>query len=243
MTRMPASRPLILNLVASAPVTAPARNPPPNAAAVAIPGWTPLTSNAAASAAPSALEPSAVMSGKAKMRKLMKTTSASRERMSPIVRARSAGSSWVPLLHNLRDRPRPAGAPNEFALSSADDGPIVTEQVQDALERLVLEERSRRGFQVDLALLHRTVGERRSVEMAGDRLASVRRHRAQGPDHGREGASIPARRHAGDQRYASRVGALRREGEPVSDSRESKRRAFGGVKGGRASQGCAHEAG
>jgi len=87
ITRMPDSRPLILNLAASIPVTEPAINPAANPALVARTGLVPLTISAAATAAPSVLEPSAVISGKSKMRKLMNTPNARSERIKPMVKA------------------------------------------------------------------------------------------------------------------------------------------------------------
>ena len=70
ITRMPLSKLLILNLVCSRPVAMPARTPAPKPASVARAGETWCTSSVAVTAAPSVMEPSAVMSGKLKMRKL-----------------------------------------------------------------------------------------------------------------------------------------------------------------------------
>jgi hypothetical protein len=64
----------------------PARRPPQNPAIVATIGLTPITNSVAAMAAPSGKDPSAVMSGKLKMRKLINTPNARKERISPIVR-------------------------------------------------------------------------------------------------------------------------------------------------------------
>jgi hypothetical protein len=59
--------------------------PHTNPAIEAASGLKPLTSSVAATEAPSVIEPSAVISGNAKIRKLMKTPRASRDRMKPIV--------------------------------------------------------------------------------------------------------------------------------------------------------------
>jgi hypothetical protein len=67
------------------PVAAPAIMPDRNPAIVALRGLKPATSRAAATEAPSVIEPSAVISGKANTRKLRKTPRASRDRMKPIV--------------------------------------------------------------------------------------------------------------------------------------------------------------
>ena len=66
-------------------VEAPARNPPRNAAAVAKTGLIPATIREAVRAAPKVKDPSAVISGKSKILKLMKIPSASKARIRPIV--------------------------------------------------------------------------------------------------------------------------------------------------------------
>ena len=67
---MPLSSPLILNLVCNTPVIAPAAMPAANPANVASHGDHRCMSKTAVTDAPSVIEPSAVMSGKLKMRKL-----------------------------------------------------------------------------------------------------------------------------------------------------------------------------
>src|ERR1039457_5318537 len=133
---MPASRPLILNLVARTPVREPATNPAANAAADAIKGLGPLTISAAATAAPSALDPSAVMSGNSKIRKLMKTPNASRERMRPMVIAPISRLILDSFRRNFGYGSRPERAAQEFAFSRSLDRAVVAEQMQDTLKRL-----------------------------------------------------------------------------------------------------------
>src|SRR5208283_5851637 len=86
MTRIPESKEFILKRVCRVPVQVPASMPAPNAASEASGGLTPWTSSVAATEAPRVMEPSAVMSGNAKMRKLMNTPSARSERMQPMVK-------------------------------------------------------------------------------------------------------------------------------------------------------------
>ena len=117
MTRMPARRPLILNFVASTPVSEPAMNPAAKLAAEAVKGSTPFTTSAATTAAPSVLDPSAVMSGNSKIRKLINTPNASRERMKPMVIApirRLIPDSFRRKLRNTSYPTRPA---HEFTLA------------------------------------------------------------------------------------------------------------------------------
>ena len=64
MTMMPESNALILKRVCSTPVIKPATAPATAAAKVAYKGLWPVTSSAAATAAPKVMEPSAVISGK-----------------------------------------------------------------------------------------------------------------------------------------------------------------------------------
>src|SRR5260221_194498 len=67
------------------PVNDPAINPATNPAALASKGLMPDTSITAATDAPNVIDPSAVMSGKWKMRKLINTPSASRDKINPMV--------------------------------------------------------------------------------------------------------------------------------------------------------------
>ena len=84
---MPDSSRLMPNRVWISPVVAPAAAPASAATAVATIGCVPCTSSTAVTAAPSVIEPSAVMSEYSKMRKLMKTPSASSDRINPTVSA------------------------------------------------------------------------------------------------------------------------------------------------------------
>ena len=70
MTRMPLSSPLMRNFALSKPVTVPASTPAKNPAKVARAGGQLRMSSEAVTAAPSVMDPSAVISGKLKMRKL-----------------------------------------------------------------------------------------------------------------------------------------------------------------------------
>jgi len=90
---------LILKRVCRVPVAIPAIAPATNAAAEAIIGCTCATISTATTAPPSVIDPSAVMSGKEKIRKLMKTPSASSDRMSPMVSA-PINRSMRPSLYN-----------------------------------------------------------------------------------------------------------------------------------------------
>ncbi len=103
-------------------------------------GWTPATINAAATAPPSVIEPSAVMSGKSKILKLMNTPSASSDRMRPMVKAPISSSMEVTPGEGRRYAAGESSAicpiqhaPDTNSLSpSAGDSTIVVEQVQDA---------------------------------------------------------------------------------------------------------------
>src|SRR5438552_286893 len=131
---MPDSSPLILKRVCRMPVAVPASAPAPNAAAVAAAGCTLATSSTPATAPPSVIEPSAVMSGNAKIRKLMKTPNASSDRIRPIVKAPMRRST---LRSDSRD---PARAANQFALAGARRAAVVGQEVHDTHELIRLEE-------------------------------------------------------------------------------------------------------
>jgi hypothetical protein len=85
IVRIPASSRLTLNFIASSPVTTPATAPASAPQSVAITGDHPATSSTADTPAPKVIEPSAVMSGNSKIRKLMYTPNANNDRMNPIV--------------------------------------------------------------------------------------------------------------------------------------------------------------
>ena len=85
--------------------------------------------------APSVIEPSAVMSGNAKMRKLMKTPKRQQRQDQPDrERADQQQHDSVSPMP-ARDRPDPARAADELALAGAGGAAIVVQQVQDAQQR------------------------------------------------------------------------------------------------------------
>ena len=90
MTRMPASRSLILKRVWVMPVTVPATVPVSTAASVAVSGLLPPMMRIAATAAPRVKLPSQVRSGKLNTRKLMNTLRPSRASSTPMVKAPSS---------------------------------------------------------------------------------------------------------------------------------------------------------
>src|SRR5262245_25715942 len=148
------------------PVVAPASSPPAEPAAVASGAETPSTSSAAAIAAPSVSEPSVVMSGKRKTRKLTKTPSASSARIRPIVSDPSSSVMRRSRAGDPGDGSHPADPAHELALPCPDPLARVAEQVQDALEDRALEERGDALAQLDAAARQRPVGERSGVEVA-----------------------------------------------------------------------------
>ncbi len=77
----------ILKRVCKTPVIIPAKNPPKKAISVETQGLNSRTSRIAAMDAPKVMDPSGVISGKPKMRKLMRTPSASNDRIKPNVSA------------------------------------------------------------------------------------------------------------------------------------------------------------
>ena len=106
---------------------------------MAVQGEYPRTIKAAATAAPSVNDPSAVMSGNAKIRKLMNTPSASSARISPTVQVpmSSVMTTSSPLRQpgDVPDCP-----PGKRALASPDDRPRVAQQVEDRLDPAGLEQ-------------------------------------------------------------------------------------------------------
>src|SRR5262245_50235968 len=167
MTMIPASRPLIPNFVWSTPVAAPAMAPVANPASVATDAGAPSTSNTAAVAAPTVIEPSVVMSGNLNTRKLTKTPKASSERMSPTVQAPISSVISSRLGADLGDRRDPTGAAHERALPASHDPAVVVQQVKHALHRLRFEQRADRFAQFDLPFAERAIRERRGMEMRG----------------------------------------------------------------------------
>jgi hypothetical protein len=89
------------------PVKPPAKAPASVAAAVAVQGEYPRAIMAAATAAPNVNEPSAVISGNEKIRKLMNTPSARIARIRPIVQAPMSSVMITPSpLRRSGGRPR-----------------------------------------------------------------------------------------------------------------------------------------
>src|SRR5579863_348733 len=140
---MPESSGLILKRVNNVPVVAPAIMPATKPASEASNGLTPRTISVAATAAPRVIEPSAVISGKAKMRKLMNTPSASSERMKPMVKVPISRLMCVGLSVGLSSdfgrSADPTRASDEFALLRAGGLASVGEQVEHALQSFRLE--------------------------------------------------------------------------------------------------------
>src|SRR5215212_1815113 len=122
------------------PVMVPASAPAANATTVASTGCTWATSRTAATDPPSVTDPSAVMSGNAKILKLMNTPSASSDRIKPIVTA-PMSSSMVsdrgPGHERGGDRRGPARTPDELALAGTRRPAIVVQQVQHAEQLFV----------------------------------------------------------------------------------------------------------
>ena len=100
----------------SVPVQAPAIIPAAKPATDASTGLVPCTISVAATDAPRVIDPSAVISGNAKIRKLMKTPRASSERMKPMVKVPMRRLISFERSSNLRRRTDPAGAADELAL-------------------------------------------------------------------------------------------------------------------------------
>ena len=93
----------MLKRVWSTAVVMPASAPAAKAAAVARSGFTPATIRTAATAPPSVIDPSAVMSANSKIRKLTKMPNASSERMSPMVSAPISSSTvWSSIVARPR---------------------------------------------------------------------------------------------------------------------------------------------
>src|SRR5262245_37315114 len=163
---MPARRPWIRKRVWSTPVAAPARSPPPAPASVASGAETPMPSRAAAIEAPSVSDPSVVMSGKRKTRKLTKTPRARRARIRPIVREPRSSVMRRSCGGDPADRGDPADPAPELALAAADPLARVVEQVEHPLQDRALEQRGDGLAQLDAAARQRPVRERCGVEVA-----------------------------------------------------------------------------
>ena len=125
--------------VYSVPVQAPASIPAAKAASDASSGLVPCAISVAATAAPSVTDPSAVISGNAKIRKLMNTPRASSERMHPIVNVPISRLICVSLSSDLRRRADPACAADELALLRPGRHAVIGQQVEYALQSFRLE--------------------------------------------------------------------------------------------------------
>src|SRR5262245_34214256 len=219
----------------STPVAAPARSPPPAPAAVAIGAETPPTRSAAAIEAPRVKDPSVVMSGKWKTRKLTNTPSARSARIEPIVSDPSSSVMRGSRPGDPADRGDPTDTSCELALAGSDALARIVEQVEHRLEDRSLEERSHRLAQLEAAAGQRAVRERGRVEMARGPL------RAERPEPRRELGLAAARGRPDHERLAVPVDGLRREREPISHFREPETRVGGRLERERAAQRGAHE--
>src|ERR1700746_370624 len=149
---MPESSGLILKRVNSVPVQAPASIPATKPASDANSGLVPCTSSIAATDAPSVTDPSAVISGNAKIRKLMNTPNASNDRMKPIVNVPTRRLICVSLSFLLRHRSDPASTANKLALLCAGGFTGIGQEVQHTLQGFRLEQGRDRRFQIDVSL-------------------------------------------------------------------------------------------
>ena len=80
------------------------------------------------------------MSGKAKIRKLIRMPSASNARMKPIVMAPIRSVTLVPLPQDFRNGSEPESAPHKFAFGDAARNAIITNEVQNPQELLALKQ-------------------------------------------------------------------------------------------------------
>src|SRR5882762_2304612 len=181
ITRMPESSGLILNRVCSVPVQAPASMPAPKAARDAIGGVTPWTSSVAATDAPSVTDPSAVISGKAKIRKLMNTPKASNDRMKPMVNVPTRRLICVPVSFLFRHCPDPTCATDKLALLWPCGFTVIGQEVEHPLQGLGREQRRDCCFQIEVSLLEGAIGKCRGVKVPHGRcfLSHPPQHRGQ----------------------------------------------------------------
>src|SRR5215471_17629785 len=241
MTRMPESRLLILNRVWRTAVAVPASAPAANAASVAAKGFTCATISTAATEPPSVIDPSVVMSGNSKIRKLMKTPNASRARIRPIVSAPMSSSMSGPLAPRRRgDRSQPAGAAHELALAGAGRRAIVVQEVQHAQRRVGLEEGRDRLAQIDPSFLDRAERKRRGVQVT----EASRAERPQIPHlrASRDGGHAVGGHDAGRERHAARERRLGGEGQARAQTGMREEVAVFRTRGRRAPQRGADEA-
>src|SRR6266699_1920456 len=177
---MPLSSGLILHLVASTPVMAPATEPANAAAAVAIRALCPWTIKAAATEAPSVTDPSAVISGILKMRKLTYTPSASSARINPSVKAPinsvMSGSSSCDRVQ----RTHPAGAASQVGFSHALKAARIRHQVQDGIGRGYGKGIGNRAREGQFPARHRPIGKCCGVNMRADRRVAFERTNKRG---------------------------------------------------------------
>src|SRR5437764_482580 len=164
---MPLSSALIRHLVARIPVMAPAMAPATAAAAVAMKALCPATIRAAATEAPRVTEPSAVMSGILKIRKLTYTPSASRARMNPSVtapirRVMVASSSCYRFQGS-----DPATAACQVGFAYPFEGTGIRHQVQKGAGTGRGQKVGHRSGEWQLSAGHRTVRKYRRVNVRG----------------------------------------------------------------------------
>src|SRR5579862_5886293 len=200
MTRIPESRELILKRVCSNPVQAPANIPAKKPASEASGGLTLCTSRIAATDAPRVIDPSAVMSGNAKIRKLIKTPKASSERISPMVKVPIRRLMPVAFSLDIGDGSDPASAAHKFALMRPGCLAVVRKKVEHALQALSLKQGGGGGFQINLSLLERTIRKCGGVKMSLRRAPG-----SYWPQQGRHRPTFRARRDATKQNQGSRI--------------------------------------
>ena len=174
ITRMPESSGLILNLVCSTPVVAPASMPGEKApASVADQRDRQCRvgqQDAPTRAAPRVIEPSTVMSAKRKTRNDRNTPSG-QQRQDQTDRPGPDQRHGPSQLLFLAAQPQPMGPnqqpPRTNSLSPRPDRlAMVGQQVQDALQRLLLEQGGHGGPQFEFAARQGPVGEGGRVKMA-----------------------------------------------------------------------------
>src|SRR5690349_20370320 len=120
----------------------------------------------AASDAPRVTDPSTVISGNAKIRKLMNTPKASNDRMKPMVNVPTRRFMRVPRSFLLRHRTDPACAADKHALLCPGGVTIIGQKVEHTLQGFRLEQSCLRSFQIDISLLERPIRKRRCVKVS-----------------------------------------------------------------------------
>src|SRR4029077_5590470 len=123
----------------------------------------------AATDAPSVTDPSAVISGNAKILKLMNTPNASNDRMTPIVNVPPRRFICVPLSFLLRHSTDPASTADKLALLCPGGFTVIGQEVEHTLQGLPLKQGRDRGFQIDVSLLEGPIGKRCGVKVSHGR--------------------------------------------------------------------------